>query len=152
MSSRFRKFFTIGYCLYLFSLLIIAVQFSALIFIRYKYQSWQDRANIGDLIGGVGSFISGISGIIGLAGILYTLYLQRKAIEQQQESQEQQSQILRQTVELNALNILAEAYNSKIKSLSSSGKHFQNEQQKLDKIIDNLEALIEKDNSKQTVK
>lgn len=148
MISRFRKFFTIGYCLYLFSLLIIAIQFSTLIFIRYKYQSWQDRANVGDLIGGVGSFISGISGIIGLGGILYTLYLQQKAIEQQQQSQAHQSLILQQTIELNALNILAEAYNSKIKSLSASGKHFQNEQQKLDQIIENLEILIEKDKTK----
>jgi len=123
--------------------MVIAIQFSVLLFIRYKYQIWQDRANVGDLIGGIGSFISGISGILGLSGILYTLFLQKRAIEQQQESQNQQSQVLQQTIELNALNTLAEAYNSKIKSLSSSGKHFLMEQEKLDRVIENLEILIE---------
>jgi hypothetical protein len=126
--------------LILISMVVVIIQCVAGYIIYLTFDTWNNRADFGEMFGAVNTLFSGLA----FAGVIYAIFLQRRELELQrnelemtraelrrsaeaQENSERaladQAQALTLTAKLNALNSFIGAQKNKLELMKSEGTH-----------------------------
>jgi TctA family transporter len=108
-----------------FSVIVVLIQ-GGLGYITYSmFGDWGNRANFGEMFGGINTLFSGLA----FAGVIYTILLQRTELESQRAAQresdealKQQLKTLEETAKLSAMATLSNVYNEQLKYLEEVGR------------------------------
>lgn len=130
--------------LVLISTVVVIIQFVAGYIIYLKFDTWNNRADFGEMFGAVNTLFSGLA----FAGVIYAIFLQRRELELQRnelemtraelrrsaEAQEKsesalssQANALVLTAKLSALNSFVEAQKNKLELMKNEGTHYSHD-------------------------
>ena len=130
--------------LILISIVVIIIQSVVGYIIYLRLDTWNSRADFGEMFGAVNTLFSGLA----FAGVIYAIFLQRRELELQrnelemtraelrrsaaaQENSERaladQAQALTMTAKLNALNSFIGAQKNKLELMRGEGTHYSHD-------------------------